>query len=139
MRRGPPRGNSAEWECPWRAPRFRNSASVAKDRDRSGRADAGSPAAIPWAYCLRVRPADWRRIEPLDGFGIGADRIFRDEHGGKAVLHRERDGVLDRALQMVGGPVFHQPPNGARTQKRGSLYGNAHTLRDLDDGPNVIL
>ena len=39
---------------------------------------------------------------------------------------------------MIGGPVFDQPADGTRTQKRGSLNAYARALRNFSDGPDVV-
>ena len=76
----------------------------------------------------RGAAANCRRIEPLNGFGIGAHGIFRYEHVRKAVPHGKAHRMFDRALQMVGRPVFDQPSDRARTQECGGLDGNAGVL-----------
>src|SRR5258708_2473714 len=50
--------------------------------------------------------ADGGSVEALHGFGIGADRVFGDEHGGEIVVDRELNGLFRGALEMVDRPVF---------------------------------
>src|SRR5262249_141158 len=57
-----------------------------------------------------------RRIEPLDGFRIGANRILSDVHRGQAVVDRKLYGVFGRAFEMINGPIFDKPSNGARPE-----------------------
>ena len=72
--------------------------------------------------------ANCGRIEPLDRLGVGAHGIFGHEHGRKVMPHREAHGLFNRALQIVGGPVFDEPSNGARTQERRRFDGNPGAL-----------
>ena len=79
-----------------------------------------------------------RRIQPLDGIGIGAHRVFRDVHGRKTVLDREPYRLFGGPLEVLDRPVFHQAPDRTGAKKRCRFNGHAHHLRDLYDGTDVV-
>ena len=76
-------------------------------------------------------------VKTLDGVRVGANRVFRHVHGRKAVLDCELHGFFGGALEMIDGPVFDQPPDGARAQKCGSFNRHSHALGNFGDGANV--
>ena len=53
------------------------------------------------------------------------------------MLDRELHRFFGGALEMIDGPVFHQPPNGARSQKRRGFNRHSNALRNFCDGANV--
>ncbi len=69
-----------------------------------------------------------RRVQPLDGIRIGSNRVFRDVHGRKPVLHREPHGFFGGALEMINRPVFHEAADRAGSEERCCFNGNAHHL-----------
>src|SRR5947209_8059728 len=87
-----------------------------------------------------ARPTvDGGGVECLDRRRVGAGGVFGDVHHRQALREGKANSVFRGALQVVDSPVFYQPPDGARTQKRRRFDGDSCALRHFGDGANVVL
>ena len=75
----------------------------------------------------------------LDGFGIAARGVFGDVHRLEPERDRILDGFLGGGQQEVVRPAFGVAADRAGADEGCSLDGQAGSLHDFGDGPDVVL
>src|ERR687888_1143029 len=105
-----------------------------------------SPGAVRRRVTNRVADGDALRTlldrgaeQSTQRLWLRAGRVFGDVHDGKLVLTSEPHGVARVVDHLLDRPALGVLPDRTGSDEGGHFNGDAHTLRDFNDGSDIEL